>query len=215
MALALVVTLTLVSCISEPHGSTGARGIIETAHAKPSVSEIQSDNRLASALGVMMRSLEILFPSSMKLSVTTRVYRDGVLDSAKSSRQVHGSTLAVCNEILSLGWVDPDVTSPEPRGKLKIFGSSDIWIDKPSGNRGGFIDVPETGELPIGKSQLAMELAYGSGTPSSSAGLGIEDIRKGATVRITIHLLVEPLTTEEQELLKKQSNFNKAFKVDE
>ena len=160
-----------------------------------------------------MRNLEVRYPSSMKLSVITRVYRDGVLDSGRSSRQVHGSTVG--RDYLSLGWFDPDATSPEPRGKLKIFGSGgDFWIDKLSGNRGGFIDAPKTGELPIGKNQLVMELAYGS-PPSSSSGIGVAEIREAATVRITVHVLVEPLSREEQELLKKQSNFNGAFKVDE
>ncbi len=39
-------------------------------------------------------------------------------------------------------------------------------------------------------------------------------IREGAIVRITVHVLVEPLSNEERELLRKQSNFNQAFKVD-
>jgi hypothetical protein len=216
MAVALIGTLILVSCRSPRHSSPVAPTVIETADAKPSVSEIPSDSRLAIAVGVMMRNLEVRYPSSMKLSVTIRVYRDGILDSGRSSRQVHGTTLAMGNQYLSLGWLDPDVTSPEPRGKLKIFGSGiEIWINKPSENFGGFIDVPKTGELPPAKSQLVMELAYGSSTPHSSSGIGPADIREGAIVRITVHVLVEPLSKEERELLKKQSNFNKAFKVDE
>jgi hypothetical protein len=181
------------------------------------VTEVPSDNHLASAVGVMIRTLEVRYPSSMKLSVTERVYRDGVLDSGMSSRQVHGTTLPVGNQSLSLGWLDPDATSPGPQGKLKVFGTcGTIWIKKPSGgNFGGFIDIPKDGEIAIQKQQLVMELAYGSGPARSSVGLGPADIREGATIRVTLHVLVEPLNKEEVELLKTQSNFNKAFRVDE
>jgi hypothetical protein len=134
-----------------------------------------------------------------------------------SSRQVHGTMMTVGTQYLSLGWFDPDATTSEPQGKLKVFGSvGPIWIKKPQGeNVGGFIDVPKTGELAVEKQQLVMELAYGTGTPRSSLGLGAAEIREKAIIRVTLHASVEPLSAEEQDDLKKHSNFNKAFKVDE
>ena len=164
-----------------------------------------------------MRTIAVKYPSSMKLSISKRVYRDGVLDSTMSSRQEGGTTMKVGTDYLSLGWFDPDATTSEPQGKLKVFGSvGPIWIKKPEGeNVGGFIVVPKTGELAIEKQQLVMELAYGAGTRRSSLGLGPADIRERATIRVTLHVLVEPLSGDEEEQLKKYPSFHKAFKIDE
>ena len=179
------------------------------------------DNRLASTLGVMMRTLKVCYPSSMKLSVTRRVYRDGVLDTRMSSRQEHATLRPGGNQYLELGWLDPDVLTPEPQGKLKILGLAEaVWIKKPSDRSGGgFIDAPITGELGAGRDQLVMELAYGRPGPRrSSAGPGLDEIREGAIIRITIHARVDPLSAEELKELAKYPNvpdFNKGFKVDD
>jgi len=181
------------------------------------ISEFPSDGRLQSALGLQMRCVEVLFPSSMKLSVITRVYRDGVLDSTMSSRQEHGMTGHVGNAHLTLGCLDPDEMSPKPHGKVKVFGEGGtMWIDMPTDESFGWsIAVPKTGEIEAKDPQLAMELVCGTGNPSSSLGLSEDDLREGSGVRVTVHVLVEPLNAEEQLLLKKQSNFTKAVKVEE
>jgi hypothetical protein len=217
ITVALTVAFALTSCVSERNHTHRSPSTVDVPQLKANVSEMPSDPLLASALGVTMRTVEVRYPSSMKLSWTTRLYRAGVLDHSMSSRQVSGTTLAVGSNLFSLGLFDPDVTSPEPQGKLKIFGSpGTVWIKKPpAGSHGGFIDVPRTGELPTGTNQLVMELAYGSGNLRGWSGGWSPDSREGAAVRITIHVLVEPLTTEQRELLKKQSNFNEVYTVDE
>jgi hypothetical protein len=188
--------------------------------AKATITELPSNDNLSSALGVMMKTIAINYPSSVKVSVTQRVYRNGILDSARSSRQVSGSTMANCTEYLSLGWFNPDAINPEPQDKVKIFGSIDpMWIAVPHGtSMGAFVHVPKTGEIDIGKEQLVMELAYGDPSFTTSSGFGgSSDNSKNlkALVRVTLHVLVEPLNAEEQQELKEHSNFNEAFKVTE
>lgn len=165
----------------------------------------------------MMRTLEIRYPSSMKLSVMQRVYRDGVLDATRSSRQVHGTTMPIGQEYLQLGWFDPDVINSTPQGQIKIFGTAgDIWMKKLSGtNWTAFIDVPKIGELLIGKEQWVMELGCGL-NPHSSGGIGpgINLDNKEEGIRVKLSVVVKPLNDEEQQTLLKQSNFNQAFKIE-
>jgi hypothetical protein len=214
VCLALVLSGGLFGC------STTFPRPSDAVQAKATITELPSDDNLASALGVMMKTIAINYPSSVKVSVTRRVYRNGILDSAMSSRQVSGTAMAIGTEYYSLGWFNSDAINPEPQNKVKIFGSIDpMWIAVPHGtSMGAFIHVPKTGEIDSGKEQLVMELAYGDSSFTTSSGFGgASNNPKNlkALVRVTLHILVEPLSAEEQQELKEHPNFNKAFKVTE
>jgi hypothetical protein len=70
-----------------------------------------------------MRSFAVDNAFDTNLTITTRICRNGVLDKARSSRQVHGSNMAVGTQFRTLGWLDLDALNPEPQGRLKILGS--------------------------------------------------------------------------------------------
>ena len=182
------------------------------------VSETPSDTdtQLYIPLGLWKRQLAVEYPSSMKLAVICRVYRNGVLDKILSSRQVHGTTMPVGTQFLQLGVVDPDATNPDkPQGKVKIFGSlGPLWINKSPTNvsSGCQIDIPKTGEMESGKEQLLMELRYGTATLIGSSATYLQT---NTTFRVTLHVRADPLNAQEQQLLLHQPNFNEAFKVDD
>jgi hypothetical protein len=183
-----------------------------------SISENPSDTdtQLQIPLGLWKRQLAVHYPSSMKLTVTCRVYRSGILDKAMSSRQVHGTTLPVGTEFLQLGMLDPDAINPgTPRGKVKIFGSFDtVWIDKaPREKSSGYtINIPKTGVFETGKEQLAMELRYGTAIMIASSSTSLPT---NAEFRVTLDVRADPLSARETQILRRQSNFNEAFKIDE
>jgi len=182
------------------------------------VSECPSDTdtQLEIPLGLWKRQVAVNYPSSMKLTVTCRVYRNGVLDKAISSRQVHGTTLATGTEFLRLGLVDPDAINPDkPQGKVKIFGSlGPLWINKaPQGSNSGCeIGILTTGKIESGKEYLVMELNYGT---SILIGGSATYVPTNAEFRVTLHVRTDPLNPKEQQILHHQSNFNEAFKVDD
>jgi hypothetical protein len=215
-AAATVLTIALAACNSEQHDRVPIPPPVQTAETKPSIVEVPSDTELASALGVMMRTVNVKYPPNVKISVTTRAFRGGVLDPTISSRQVHGGTMNTNGQFLTLGWFDPDETNPQPQNKIKILGlPGQIWIAKPMGeNVGGFLNVQNLGEIAIGEEKLLMELVYGSAVAQSSLGPSNDDFRESALIRVTVNLLVEPLTANDREVLKKQQNFNAAFGVD-
>lgn len=152
----------------------------------------------------------------MKLSVTCRVYRNGVLDKAMSSRQIHGTTLACGTDFLQLGLVDPDAINPDkPQGKVKIFGSlGPLWINKASRgvSSGCEISIPTTGKIESGKEYLVMELRYGTAILIGSSATYVPT---NAEFRVTLYIRADPLNPQEQQILHHQSNFNEAFKVDD
>ncbi len=181
------------------------------------VSEAPSDTdtQLEIPLGLWKRQLVVKYPSSMKLSVTCRVYRDGILDKTMSSRQVYGTTLPIGTEFLQLGMVDPDATNPgKSLGRVKIFGSlGPLWINKASqdSSYGCSISIPTTGAIESGKEYLVMELRYGT---ALLIGGSATYLPTNTSFRATLQIRGERLTAQEQETLDHQSNFSEAFKVD-
>lgn len=209
----VLLLLLLASCVSD-RDRTKEPTQEPRVQAQAEISEVQMDNEVAPVLGIYMRKLAIRYPSSLKLSVVQRLYRDGVLELGMSSRQVHGTTMAVGTEYLSLGLLDPDGINPQPQGQIKLFGSlGPWWFKKPPGaNAGGVINVLKTGALAVGSEQLVMELRYGIPSPHPSVQ-GFADYPENVSLRVTLQVLVEPLDDKEKEELKAHSNFNKAFKV--
>lgn len=176
----------------------------------------ETDTSLQIALGLWRRQLRVYSSSTMKLTVTCRIYRDGVLDTNESSRQVHGSILPVVYESLQLGVLDPDAINPDtPKHKVKVFGSiGPMWIDKPSAksSSGCSITIPTTGEVPAGTNVLAMELLYGR---AYLIGGSATYLPTNTNFRVTLDVRIDPLSDQEKEMLLHQSNFNEAYRVDE
>jgi hypothetical protein len=174
-----------------------------------------TDMDLQIPLGLWKRQLRVYSASNMKLTVTCRVYRNGVLDTNESSRQVHGSTMPVVYESLQLGVLDPDEINPGPPcGKVKVFGSiGPLWIDKspPKSNSGCSINIPTTGEVPAGQDALAMELRYGAAVFIGGSG---SYMPTNTNFRVTLDVRIDPLSDEEKQMLSHQSNFNEAYRVD-
>jgi hypothetical protein len=218
LCLALVLGGSLTGCVSTRLPQTNAVTNVTNYQNSVVVSETPSDTdtQLEIPLGLWKRQVAVNYPSSMKLSVTCRVYRNGVLDKAISSRQIRGTTLAVGTEFFQLGMVDPDAINPDkPQGKVKIFGSLGLlWIDKaPQGSSSGCdIRVPTTGKLESGKEYLVMELRYGTAIPIAGSATYLPT---NAEFRVTLHIRADPLNPQEQQVLRRQSNFNKVFKVDD
>jgi hypothetical protein len=176
----------------------------------------ETDTDLGLSLGLWKRQLRVYFLSTMKLTVTCRVYRNGVLDRNESSRQVHGTTLPVAYESLQLGVLDPDAINPgSPHGKAKVFGSiGPLWIDKapPYSNSGCSITIPTTGEVPAGRDELTMEMRYGTAVLIGGSG---SYMPTNTNFRVTLHVRIDPLSDQEKEMLSHQSNFNEAYRIDE
>jgi hypothetical protein len=199
---------------SAPDNSTGLTNRKDSVFVSETPSD--TDTQLGIPLGLWKRQLAIKYPSSMKLTVTCRVYRNGVLDKAMSSRQVHGTTMPVGTEFLQLGMIDPDATNPDkPQGKVKIFGSlGPLWINKSpkESSSGCEISVPKTGEIESGKEQLLMELRHGTAVLIGSSATYLPT---NAEFRVTLRVRADPLNAKERQILLHQSNFNEAFKVDD
>ena len=216
----LLVLLCAGICRADEITNIAAGSLVQWTNRQDSAfileSPSETDAGLELSLGLWKRQLWVHYPSAMKLTVTCRVYRNGVLDKGYSSRQVYGTTLPVGDEFLQLGVLDPDAINPDsPRGKAKIFGClGPLWIDKPpsNSNSGCQITIPTTGEIKSGEDKLVMELRYGTAT---FIGSSASYMPSNTTFRVTLHVHVDPLNTQEQLTLHHQSNFNEAFKVAE
>jgi hypothetical protein len=199
---------------SAPNPSTNLTNHQDNVFVSESPSD--ADTQLEISLGLWKRQLAVKYPSSMKLTVMCRVYRNGVLDKMLSSRQVHGTTMPIGTEFFQLGMIDPDAINPgKSQGKVKIFGSlGPLWINKaPQGSSSGCtISIPTTGEIESGKEQLLMELRYGT---AILVGSSATYLSTNSEFRVTLHIHADPLNAQEQQILLHQSNFNEAFKVDD
>jgi hypothetical protein len=217
--IALILSCTGLCYASETTNSipdTTAKWTNHQGNVFVSETPSDTDTQLLVPLGLWKRQLTVKYPSSMKLTVTCRVYRRGVLDKALSSRQVRGTTLPEGTEFLHLGVLDPDAINPErPQNKIKIFGSlGPLWIKKaPTGSSSGCeISIPKTGEIESGKEELLMELRYGT---AILIGGSATYVPTNAEFRVSMHVRADPLNAKEKQILLHQSNFNELFEVDE
>src|ERR1041384_105925 len=216
----IILILSAGSCLADEatnHAVTGGTTLTNRQNAVlVSEAASETDTQLEVPLGLWKRQLAISYSSSLKLTVTCRVYRNGVLDKLTSSRQVHGTSLPTGTEFLQLGLVDPDSTnSGKPQGKVKIFGSlGPLWIDKPPQNAssGCEIPIPKTGALEAGKEQLVLELRYGT---AILIGTSATYVPTNSALRVTLHVRADPLSTRERQTLLHPSNFNEAHSVDD
>jgi hypothetical protein len=208
LCLALLLSGGLVGCSTVEHRTS------DQPMAGATITELPPDEGLAGAMGVTMRTLTVNYPSSMELTVTRRIYRNGVLDTGNSAREVHGTILPMGAEYLSLGWFNPDAINPKPQHEVKIFGSvGPYWIQIPPGsNVGGSVAVQKTGALGVGEEQQVMELRYGN---VQLDGDVLAAFPTNITIRVTLSVLIKPLNDEERQELKKYPNFNEAFKINE
>jgi hypothetical protein len=124
--------------------------------------------------------------------------------------------MPVGEEHFGLGMVDPDATNPgKSLGKVKIFGSvGPLWVDKvpESSSHGCIITIPKTGVIESGKEELILELRYGT---AELIGGSATSVPTSAEFRATICVRGDPLTTEEQRVLRRQSGFSETFKIEE
>jgi hypothetical protein len=181
----------------------------------PTLAEVPVDRTLADVLGITMRKASVQYPGTMKLTKIIRVWRDGQLDKKVSARRESGTAREVGTTTLMLGWLEGDKLTPEPHGKLKYFGDGGTaWIDaRPEGSSiwGGSVDLQHTGPIEVGKDIPVMELIYGD-MPHGYKGLKSD---RPLSVRITIHLRLDPLSDSEKNTLHAQPNFHRALPVKE
>jgi hypothetical protein len=179
------------------------------------VREIPITSELGPAIGVFLRHFEVLHPRNTKLSVFERIYTNGVMDKLHSSIQVHASTMPISQQYVDLGFLDPDTLTGSETRRMKVFGAvGPFWIHVPTElSKGGWIQAYPTDKLAVGQEHLLFEMAVGL-PPSLSSLVLVGEGQEKATMRVTIHVRLDPLSSEENECLRKYHAYNAAFKLE-